>query len=265
MIKFESMLSEFADLEAQAELKTQVARAHGLQRDFDTAHRLLDEVEVQLADLSERTMGWYHIERGRVFNSSGDKDKARVQFLEAFALARNAGDEFLAVDAAHMLGIVEPGEQGLHWNERAIEMAKHSEDDLTRNWLASLYNNTAWTYHEMGSYDRAMELFQEALDFRLEQGNPESIQIARWSIARCLRSLGRIEEALAAQHELAAAGGDAYVDEEIAECLILLGRLDEARPYFARAYEQLSKDDWLKEKEPERLSRMAEHAGLQTA
>ena len=48
-------------------------------------------------------------------------------------------------------------------------------------------------------------------------------------------------EALAEQQALAAeleAEGevDGYVDEELAECLLALGRGDEARPYFSRAY-----------------------------
>ena len=49
---------------------------------------------------------------------------------------------------------------------------------------------------------------------------------------------------------------DGYVTEEIAECLLTLGRNDEARPVFARAYAELSADDELQSREPERLERL---------
>jgi len=76
-----------------------------------------------------------------------------------------------------------------------------------------------------------------------------------------LRSLGRVEEALTLQQELlrefeALGEQDGYVYEELAECLAALGRDDEARPYFARAYEALSRDPWLADSEPARLERL---------
>jgi hypothetical protein len=49
---------------------------------------------------------------------------------------------------------------------------------------------------------------------------------------------------------------DGYVYEEIAKCLVALERDDEARPYFARAYETLSRDPWLAEAAPARLERL---------
>jgi hypothetical protein len=57
--------------------------------------------------------------------------------------------------------------------------------------------------------------------------------------------------------ELAATDSeDGYVDEELAECLLALNRATEAQPHFLRAAELLSRDAWLAEHEPERLSRL---------
>ncbi|MFM8370637.1 MAG: hypothetical protein ACKOBD_17965, partial [Chloroflexota bacterium] len=53
-------------------------------------------------------------------------------------------------------------------------------------------------------------------------------------------------------------GSDGYVDEEIGECLLALNRVDEAKPYFTKAYELLSQDEWLMANEPERMKRMKE-------
>ena len=64
---------------------------------------------------------------------------------------------------------------------------------------------------------------------------------------------------MALQDELESAGeSDGYVFEEIGECLLLLNRLEEARPYFLKAYALLTKDTWLVDKEPERLARLKE-------
>jgi hypothetical protein len=49
---------------------------------------------------------------------------------------------------------------------------------------------------------------------------------------------------------------DGFVFEELGECLLALGRADEARPYFAQAYAELSQDEWLADNEPARLERL---------
>ena len=85
--------------------------------------------------------------------------------------------------------------------------------------------------------------------------------MARWCVGRGLRSLERTDEALAIQQELLAeyeADGqkDGYVFEELAECLLVIGRRKEAQKYFARAYAELSQDAWLVKNEADRISRL---------
>ena len=118
-----------------------------------------------------------------------------------------------------------------------------------------------WARHEAGDYDEALSLFQVALEERRREGTANQVRIARWCVARCLRSLGRLEQALAEQQALAAeleAEGDVdgYVDEELGECLLALGRSDEARPYFSHAYAELSGNSEIRANEPERLERL---------
>src|SRR5712692_6096327 len=86
------------------QLLTQIARAEGLQRKFQDAHKTLDRVEKALlkAEADDKTRVRYLLERGRVFNSSGERDDARPLFLEAFDLALKSKDDLYAVDAAHM-------------------------------------------------------------------------------------------------------------------------------------------------------------------
>jgi len=244
------------------ELLTQLARTQSLQRKFDEAHEILDKVMKLLKPEQIVPRIRFMLERGRTYNSSKVCDKARELFVAAYMQADKYEEDNLAIDAVHMLGIVDKGDESLKWNELAIQMAEDTEDEKARGWLGSLYNNTGWTYHDMGEYDKALELFERNVVWRTERESGMQLYIAKWSVARCLRSLGRIEESL--EMQLALRGKDSemyscedgYNSEEIAECLHALGRADEAKPYFKRAYEQLSKDIWVQENDKEKLERL---------
>ncbi|MBS1724462.1 MAG: tetratricopeptide repeat protein [Armatimonadetes bacterium] len=235
------------------QVKTQLARSLGLQRRFDEAQAVLDTVA---KDSSLIVGARWNLEQGRVKNSSGQPDAARPFFEEALRESEAGGFDFYTVDALHMLGIVTKGQESLDWNMRAIAAASASDDERAKNWKGSLLNNTGWTLHDMGKHQEALDLFERALEFRKEQGKEENIRIAEWCVARCLRSLGRIDEALARQRELLPGDKAGYANEETGECLLALGRAAEAAPYFATAYEKLSEDQWLVANEPARLERM---------
>jgi|SRR5579872_6001998 len=246
----------------RAELLTQIARSEGLQQRFDDAHRTLDAVTELLPAAGDRARVRYFLERGRVYNSSRQPDRARPLFLLAWELARERGEDFYAVDAAHMLAIVEPPERKLAWEKRAMELAEVSDDPRARGWLGSLYNNIGWSYHDLGRYDDALAAFERGLEWQRLAGKEHEARIAAWTVARALRSLGRYEDALERQYEnqraLRQAGEpDGYTAEEIGECLLALGREQEAEPHFARAYSLLAGDPWLHRDEPERLNRLA--------
>ena len=161
-----------------------------------------------------------------------------------------------------MMGIVEKDIESLRWNEIAIKIAEESKDERSKRWLGSLYNNTAWTFHDMGKYDEALKLFERNVKWHEDRKSKKELIIAKWSVARALRSLNRVDEALKMQlvliDELKQMGleQDGYVFEEIGECMLLLKRDDESKPYFKSAYELLSKDIWMQENEKERLERL---------
>lgn len=263
-----------------AEFRTQQARALGLLRRFDQAHALLDAVEGTLvrsgasdrdgpnaARLRVRLL----LERGRVLNSSGRAPESVPLFERAWHAASAADAapalDGLAVDAAHMAAIVAAPEHAMEWNRRSLALAESSPDPDARRWRGSLLNNMGWTLFAAGDLAGALAHFERALAARIEQGTAGKHRgpwlIARWCIARTHRALGRIDEALAAQRDLLAeharvGTSDGFVHEEIAECLLALGRTEESRPHFAAAFEQLSKDPWLAEREPERIRRLAD-------
>lgn len=252
--RFKEVLEQ-ADV--KAEVLTQIARAQGLQGHFEQARQTLESAQQRIQTPREQICYW--LELGRVLNSSGDPEGSRPYFLQAWELAQTEAEDFFAVDAAHMLGIVEPGE-GLEWNFKALSLARQSPEARARAWQASLHNNIGWTFHDRGQFDLALEHFRQALLEREKQGQARETLIARWCVGRCLRSLGRLEEALALQRTLLAeyqqrGEHDGYVYEELGECL-LSENPGEARKFFALAYEHLSQDSWLRNNEPERLERL---------
>jgi len=253
---------------ASLEASTQLARAQGLQREFAAAHATLDAVERALPGRPERVAVRYLLERGRVFNSSRQPDKAVPLFQDALTRARAAGEDFLAIDAAHMLGIAAPAETRLKWTLEAIAMTERTSDARARRWLASSYNNMGWTYHERGEYASALAYFEKAVPAWEARGDPRGVHIARWAVARAYRSIGRNDDALAIQRQLEAEGvaanaPDGYVYEELGELLLASGERAAAQAHFARAFELLGGDATFRANEPERLARLRRLGGIE--
>jgi tetratricopeptide (TPR) repeat protein len=255
------LVQKSGDIGYMAELLTQIARTLGLQQRFQEAHALLDSVQPMLEEAGPRAKVRHLLERGRAYNSSGQKENAVEQFNQALQLSSQEKLDFYAVDAAHMLAIATPSPEHQGWNLKAIALAEASSDPKARNWLGSLYNNLGWDFFFKKDYGEALKLFEKALEHRQQQGKPAFILSARWCVAKTLRMLGKVDSALAMQFELEkkwekAGEQDGFVYEEIAECLLSLKLEKEATKYFALAHQYLSKDPWLSRDEPERLERL---------
>src|SRR5947199_45593 len=83
------------------------------------------------------------------------------------------------------------------------EYDEASNDPRARRWVPSLLNNIGWTLHDRAEYQAALGIFETAVDWRISLGQRRESQIARWTVARVLRSLNRVDEALAIHNELA--------------------------------------------------------------
>lgn len=234
---------------------TQWARTLGLRGEFDAARTVLESV-----DGSDPVVrGWGALERGRVANSAGEPGRGRLHFDEALALGREHGDDGLAVDASHMIGIVGTPEEQVRFSELGLELAEPSTDPRARSLVGALLNNLGVSLGEQDRWADALAIHERAVTWRTERGAEGPLAVARWQHARALRAVGRIEEALAVQMSLDAEA-DPYVAEERGECLLLLGRPDEARPWFALAARGLADDGWTAANEPDRLARLQQLA-----
>ena len=249
--KFRALLpqaEQAADKAYLVELLSQIARAEGLQAKFEEAHKSLDDAEALLSDEMPRAKVRVWLERGRLYNSSKQAEKSMPIFEGAMNLAEAIGEENLAVDAAHMLGIAAIGKEKLKWNKRALAMAKAATEEKARAWTGSLTNNIAIYYMEDGLYALALEMFEKLLALRVEKNDEERADIARWFIAKVHRLSESFDEALAGQMNLlkkqaSKESTDPYVFEELGEIHLALGNIEERRSYFQLAFDTFMHDE----------------------
>jgi tetratricopeptide (TPR) repeat protein len=188
-------LWDFDDLDAtearfralRAEALTQLARVQGLREDYDAGDRLLDEV----AEDDVRVRIRVDLERGRLRRSAGDREAALPLFERAFAAAVEAGEEWLAADAAHMAALAAPDREGfVAWTNRGLELAERS--GAAAYWAGPLLNNLGWEHFDAEEYEQALELFERALAVRKrDPQNPAAIEHAREAVAEARKALRR--------------------------------------------------------------------------
>ena len=166
----------------RAEVLTQLARVESLRDEFARCDALLDRAE-ELGGVTARSL----LERGRRERSSGREGAGMAEFRRAFELAEKSGDGVLAVDAAHMLALVDDAEG---WTARGIEIAGSSDDPGVRYWLGPLYNNIGWTRFDAGDYAGALDAFELALAARERDDSRKSaLQHARDAVDEARRAL----------------------------------------------------------------------------
>ena len=185
---------DFDDLDAsearfralRAEALTQLARVEGLRGRFDEGDKLLDQVEGDEPRVRIRV----DLERGRLRRSSGEKEAALPLFESAFARAVEAGEDWLAGDAAHMCALAAPDREGfVEWTNRGIELAGSSA--AASYWLGPLLNNLGWEHFDAGEHQLALDAFERALEMRLrDSANSAAIEHAREAVAEARGALG---------------------------------------------------------------------------
>ncbi|MGO4492542.1 hypothetical protein AB4Y86_10695 [Arthrobacter sp. 2YAF22_2] len=179
--RFRAAITDAAyDADERAELATQLGRSIGLQGRYEEADALLDSIDGDEPTVAVRVL----LERGRVLNSSGHAEMAVPLFEQAAELADHLSEEFLAVDALHMLAIADPAHAET-WTRSALEYASTVHDLRTKRWMVSLHNNLGWTLHEAGRCAEAMVEFQLAEQWAERVGTPRQQELARAAINDC--------------------------------------------------------------------------------
>jgi len=211
-------------------LQTQIARTHGLRKDFAKAQEILQSIAASVPLASPEVRVRYALELGRSYASATHPPQlqtaesltlARDAFARALQTARGAQLDGLAIDAIHMLAFVDtaPVDQ-LKWARQALAIVEASSQPAAKKWEASIRNNIGYALHQLGRFDEALVEFQQAVDLRQRGTDAASIRTAHWMVAWTLRALGRMDEALAMQLQLEreceeAKMPDEYVYEEL--------------------------------------------------
>jgi len=119
--RFTAALKEASEDQALI-IQTQIARTYSMRRDYDTARKVLSQLDKSLHASSDEVrvrysleLGCTYVSAGRVKESldTGTLEKARSLYLESFELAKTQNLDGLAVDALHMMAFVdtEPEDQ----------------------------------------------------------------------------------------------------------------------------------------------------------
>ncbi|MGH3137776.1 MAG: tetratricopeptide repeat protein [Gaiellaceae bacterium] len=263
--RFEAELARETSVEARAEVLTQLARVEGLRGDFDAGERLIEAAE-NLAGASELARTRIDLERGRLRRSSGKVEAALPLFESAFAVALEAGEHFIAVDAAHMAALAAPDRDGfVAWTQRGIDLAE--EHDEAAYWLGPLLNNLGWELYEAGEFAGALDAFERALRAReQDRANASAIEIARYAVGKTLRALDRPGEAVPLLEQAIVwaereGAPDGWFHEELAEEYAALGRDDDARVQARLALPLLLAADSSLVDDAERVARLRLFAG----
>ncbi|KQM83197.1 hypothetical protein [Agromyces sp. Leaf222] len=204
----------------QAVMTTQLARALGLQELAEEATDVLDGVAAIFDgaghdEVPAEVRARVAIERGRLLAADDRPTQAVPEFTLAVREAAQAGSAFLVLDALHMLALNDAGHEE-EWAAEGIDLLEGRRDPRTLRWGIALHHNLGWVKHDGGRAGAALVEFERAVEIADRYGSSEQQQVARWSVARCLRTLGRTDEALELQ--LALAGlrpDDPYVQAEI--------------------------------------------------
>jgi tetratricopeptide (TPR) repeat protein len=230
-------------------LHTQIARSHGLRKNFDLARQILRDIQPAIADAGPQAQIRFHLEMGRTFAStthtpaqltSDARAQARQAYGTALALARAARLDGLAVDAIHMFAFLDtaPADQ-LKWGQAALDVVQASSQPEAKRWEASVRHNIGYALHQLGRFEDALMQFQQALVLREAGSNANATHVAHWMVAWTLRSLKRHNEALAIQLRLeqtaaAANQPDRHVFEELEILFAEAGDIAKADLYAQR-------------------------------
>lgn len=254
------------------QVMSQIALAQAMQQKFTEAHSTLDTAEELLTNEYPLAQVRLILERGRVFHQSDNIDLALPLFIKSYELSAHHHFDIHTINAAHMVAIVikDPNEK-IRWNKMAIELATTTKNEKAEAWLSSLYNNLAQSYIEAEQFDDAYKSFKQCKTQGQKSQHSIVIRGAKWGMARALRSLNRLDEALILQLEVLEEYDTAAKKSELPIELIRAGRgvvyeeLAEIYNLFTRkfamlAYKDLSKDQWFQKLEPSRLKRILELA-----
>jgi CHAT domain-containing protein len=206
---------------------------------YDLAEKSLTEAEALAKQNQPDLLGEVAIKKGTLAWLRGDTDTARSEYLASLSIARSIHDSYLEANSLTNLGNVatrqEHFDESIDWNRTALQVMQSTNAPGAQ---ANILGNMGWSYLDLGDYENALALFQQAdaasgkagslgaqIQWRLSIGN---IHLAR-------RDYGSAERAYQGALDVAKSLHD---EDSIAQCLENLalvsletGQVDAAQHY----------------------------------
>lgn len=250
------------------QMLSRLAVAQALQKKFKLAHKTLDKAENELTPEQALVQVRLLLERGRVFIIAYDFKAALPHVKKCYQLSKKYKLEMYAIDAAHMMPvIVNNVKDKIKWNKIAINIAEKSRNKKeAKEWIKILHQAIGLNYIEAKQYKKALLSFKKSKQL-VEKSGPKILAIgAKIGIAKSLRLLNQIDDALDIQiklikdcnilknknlHPIEINLFYGWIYEELAEL-----HLKKVMEFSPLAYQHLSKDPWHIKNVPARLARM---------
>ncbi len=167
----------FEDTDLAVRRKMTQGIAHGYLLDFKAAERLLAEAESIANRGRSGLLGEVILRKGTLDFLRNESAAARSAYRQTLQIARQQKDPFLEAAALGSLGLVatkqEHYDESIDWNSAALEKSRTVG---AKSSVARILGNTGWSYLELGEYENALELFQQA-EKTAEQTGLERLEI----------------------------------------------------------------------------------------
>ncbi|MGB9242945.1 MAG: CHAT domain-containing protein [Candidatus Acidiferrales bacterium] len=234
---------------------------------YDLAEKSLTEGEALAKQNQPDLLGEVALKKGTLAWLRGDTDAARSEYLASLSIARSIHDSYLEANSLTNLGNVatrqEHFDESIDWNRAALQVMQSTNAPGAQ---ANILGNMGWSYLDLGDYENALALFQQAdaasgragslgaqIQWRLSIGNIHlarrdyssaerayqgALDVAKSlrdedSMAQCLENLALVSletgQVDAAQHynEQVASSVHAHSDQVLS--VVIHGRIEELR------------------------------------
>lgn len=196
------------------------------------------------------------LHQGAAMYRLGDAKNALITGEEALTLSNELGDRFLSARSLNLLGQVNDllGKypQAQTHKEEALSLFRELDEHQARWWTKSVLLNLANTVSLQGNYQRAIELYREALDTEVEISDPDWEWICLFNIAWTRIEMGDFVEAegdlrnILGEAESSGWFGLSMTNAYLANVCLKQGRMEDALPAAKKAV-VLAKESGAKE------------------
>ena len=133
------------------------------RQDFARAQVCLSEAQSLAETNHPELLGEVVLRQGTLADLQDDKRSASELYRKALQMARNRKDSYLEVASVGNLGMVameeERYDESIDWGVQALRLSESAGDKVS---VAKTLVNMSWSYIDLGDYDRALDVLQQA-------------------------------------------------------------------------------------------------------